>query len=234
MKRGGLILLLMLAGPQAMQFAQATKGFLLSLAQPIKGFPISLAQPIKGFPISLAQPTKGFPISLAQPNNGFPISFAQANKGFLISFAHAAPLWFTFRSPDGSFRIDFPAAPKRSQGLTRTPLGNVDTSIYSCTEKGRTFAVTCSGELPGAATKFSSSEMIENAKNKLVTEAGAREVSWNGLELSYRYAKCQGLAKIFLVENRLFVLDAKSAPGQAGADWARPFFSSFSLLPEKN
>lgn len=161
----------------------------------------------------------------------------------LSCLAQPAPPWKTFRPSDGAFQVALPASPKCSQGLTRTPLGQVTTSIYSCTDKRGTYTVISSEELPGAAIKFSSNQMLEEARQKLLTQAGAEEVSWNGQELSYRAAPnrqkksppFQGQARIFLAGNRLFVLDARGNPGQTTqADWAKAFFSSFSPLPEKN
>lgn len=151
----------------------------------------------------------------------------------LSTLAWAAPTWKDFRSSEGTFRGVFPAAPKASQSQTNTPLGQVATRVYSSSNSKGNYAIACT-ELPGAAVKFAADKVISDAKAAVLKDANATEINWSdvngGHELSYRSAQGLGWCQIFLVGNRLYVLDARMRPGTSRTDWVLPFFARFSPL----
>jgi hypothetical protein len=149
----------------------------------------------------------------------------------LTLVAGAAPAWKEFRSTEGAFRGVFPGAPRVSHSQTSTPLGAVDTKVYASTSPKGSYAVAVT-ELPGAAVKFASDKVINDARAEILKDARAVELSWTevngGRELAYQSAQWRGWCQFFLVGNRLYVLDARMKPGLSRTAWVLPFFARFS------
>ena len=146
----------------------------------------------------------------------------------------AQPAWKAFRSPGSGFSGVFPFAPKASQRQTETPLGAVTTRIYSSSAGAASYAVAVT-DLPGAAVKFASDRVIADAKEGVLKDAQARQIGWTeiaqGHELTYRSAQNQGWCRILLIDQRLYVVDARVSKGAAKKQWVDPFLSRF--VPRK-
>ena len=144
----------------------------------------------------------------------------------LSGWALAAPGWKPFSSARAHFSGVFPAVPKATQSQTDSPIGAVTTLIFS--SGGYSVAYT---ELPGAAVRFAADKVVSDARDAILQDAGAQQQSWipvnGGNELAYRSAKNQGWSQIFLVGNRLYVLDARV---KLGMDQGRvmPFCAKFA------
>ena len=138
----------------------------------------------------------------------------------------AAPGWKPFTSAQAHFSGVFPGAPRATQSQTDSPIGAVTTLIFS--SGGYSVAYT---ELPGAAVRFAADKVVNDARAGILQDAGAQQQSWTpingGHELAYRSVKNQGWSQIYLVGNRLYVLDARV---KLGTDKGRvmPFFAKFA------
>ncbi len=143
----------------------------------------------------------------------------------------AAPAWKPYTSQQAHFSGVFPGPPKATSSQTDSPIGSVVTQIYTSTTAVGSFSVAYT-ELPGAAVRFASDKVLNDTREGILQDAGARQQSWaplnGGYELAYRSPKKQGWSQIFLVGNRLYVLDARVNPGTDRRQWVNPFFGKFS------
>lgn len=150
---------------------------------------------------------------------------------WLGASALAAPSWKPFASAQAHFSGVFPGAPKATSSQTESPIGAVTTQIFTSTVAVGTYSVACT-DLPGAAVRFASQKVLEDTRDAILQDAGAQQQSWvsqnGGYELAYRSPKKQGWSQIFLVGNRLYVLDARVNPGTDKRQWVTPFFGKFS------
>jgi hypothetical protein len=152
----------------------------------------------------------------------------------VISFlgvAAAAPAWRPFSSSQAHFSGVFPSTPQATQSQTDSPIGAVVTQVFTSTVPVGSYSVA-STELPGAAVQFAPDEVIEDARNGILRDAGAQQQGWTqvngGHELVYRADKKQGWSQIFLVSNRLYVLDVRLKLGMDKSRWVTPFFARFA------
>lgn len=148
--------------------------------------------------------------------------------------AVAAPPWKPFRSFEGGFSIVFPGNPKASQSQTNTPLGAVTTKVFSASSGPAAYAVAFT-ELPGAAVKFAAAQVVSDAREGVLKDAGAEQTAWTelpkgGHELAYQSARYQGWCQFFLIGNRLYVVDARLKKGASRIQYADPFLCKFSVL----
>lgn len=148
----------------------------------------------------------------------------------LGAWALAAPAWKTYNNPQARFSTVFPSVPKPSTSQTDSPIGAVTTQIFTSSVPLGSFSVACT-ELPGAAVRFASEKVVTDARDGILQDAGAQQVSWSplngGYELVYRAPKRQGWSQIFLVSNRLYVLDARVKLGTDKAQVVQ-FFAKFT------
>ena len=148
-----------------------------------------------------------------------------------VAIGAAAPLWRPFSSSPAHFSTVFPGPPKASSSQTESPIGSVTTQIYTSTVAWGSYSVAYT-ELPGAAVRFASEKVVQDARQGILDDAGARQQSWlpiaGGNELSYRAPKKQGWSQILLVGNRLYVLDVRVKPGTDKGQWVDPFFAKFA------
>lgn len=148
----------------------------------------------------------------------------------LAGAAGGAPVWKAFKSGPAHFSTVFPSTPKASSSQTDSPIGAVTTQIYTSTVAWGSYSVAYT-ELPGAAVRFASDKVINEAREGILQDAGAQQQDWvpitGGNELTYRAAKKQGWSQIFLVGNRLYVLDARVKVGTDKGQWVMPFFAKF-------
>ena len=149
----------------------------------------------------------------------------------LGALAVAAPAWRPFQSTPAHFSTVFPGAPKASSSQTDSPIGAVTTLIYTSTVSWGSYSVAYT-ELPGAAVRFASDKVVNDAREGILQDAGAQQQSWvpipGGNELSYRTPQKQGWSQIVLVGNRLYVLDARVKVGTDKGQWVGPFFAKFA------
>lgn len=149
----------------------------------------------------------------------------------LVSLAWGAPVWKSFHCPQGGFVGVLPAAPKPSQSETDTPLGKVTTQIFTSSNQAGTYSIAFT-DLPGAAVKFASDKVINDARAGLLKDANARETNWanladGGHELIYQSARADGWCHFHLIGSRLYVLDARMKSRTDRALWVNPFFAKF-------
>jgi len=149
----------------------------------------------------------------------------------VVAAALAAPAWKPFRSAQAHFSGVFPSAPKASQSQTDSPIGAVTTQIFTSQAPVGSYSVAYT-ELPGAAVRFASDKVVSDAREGILQDAGAQQQSWTpingGYELGYASPKKQGWSQIFLVGNRLYILDARVKPGTDKGRWVLPFFAKFA------
>lgn len=169
----------------------------------------------------------------------------------LLAFAIlAAPLpglaadWVPFQSQDGKFAVQMPTQPSEDTETTSSLVGNVVDSTFSSTSGDESFSVTYT-DLPALAVAFGGSGTIySNAAGSLLKDVLGKQSSFNdatvagqsGKELDYTAPARSGeppmvgKARMFLVGNRLYVVNATVPASGSEADMDR-FFSSFRLLP---
>ena len=149
----------------------------------------------------------------------------------LSALAAAAPVWKAFKSGPAHFVTVFPSIPQARSSQTDSPIGAVTTEIYTSTVAWGSYSVAYT-ELPGAAVRFAPDKVIQDAREGILQDAGAQQQSWvpinGGNELTYRAGPKQGWSQIFLVGNRLYVLDARVKVGTDRGRWVLPFFAKFA------
>lgn len=149
----------------------------------------------------------------------------------LSLLALAAPTWKPYTNPERSFSVNLPGKPQINRTQVSSPLGRVETLVYSSSHSRGSCSVACT-QLPAAAVQFASSKVLSDAKEGLLRDAGAQEVSWidlpnGGKELAYQNRTQQGWCQFYLVGNRLYLLDARMKPKTDRNQWVVPFFASF-------
>lgn len=162
------------------------------------------------------------------------VSYLPKAVGLLLLLplvARAAPSWKPYTNPEQTFSVNFPGKPRVTRTQTSSPLGRVETVVYSSAHARGNCSVACT-QLPAAAVQFASGQVMSDAKAGLLQDAGARELSWvdlanGGKELAYQNPTQQGWCQFYLVGNRLYVLDARMKPKTDRNQWVVPFFASF-------
>lgn len=154
---------------------------------------------------------------------------------FFLSCTEAYGEWQIYKSADGAFQIQFPAAPvQKKEFTTDTPAGKVTSqTVYLESFTGKTlYTVTASvypnnlGEnskavLDGVSQGLRISDRVIDEQDVFLQDHPGRRIrykqhpDWSGVEM-----------KVFLVENCLYVLTADS--GNKDED-INNFFDSFQI-----
>lgn len=153
-----------------------------------------------------------------------------------------ASSWEVFQSKPGRFSVAMPHAPERLERRTKSFIGNIVTYVFLARAGNEEFSVAYS-DLPGFAVAFAGSSTIyDHAKGALLMETLGKEqrfvdATLNGIRgkhLVYdapdpkTQLDMRGEAYFFLVDKRLYVLDANLPVGDLGTDAPR-FLSSFRI-----
>jgi len=156
---------------------------------------------------------------------------------FFLSCAEAHGEWQIYKSADGAFQIQFPAAPvQKKEFTTDTPAGKVTSQTVYVSESltGKTlYTVTASvypnnleenskAVLDGVSQGLKISDRVIDERDVSLQGHPGRRIrykqhpDWSGVEM-----------RVFLVENCLYVLTADSGNKEEDVNI---FFDSFQIL----
>jgi len=153
----------------------------------------------------------------------------------LSSWAAGGAAWLRFRSPDGRFAVDLPAAPTQQLSEQQTLVGRVRTRVFVAA-RGDTELRVEVHEVPGAARwLLTDGALLARAERDLLEDEGALDVRASDVqqlgrparEVTYRDAAGRlGRARLVLLEGRLYVL-ATLRPLGAESSAVERFLDSF-------
>ena len=169
---------------------------------------------------------------------------------FSVLWCSAAPKWTFFRSPGGNFRIELPGAPQQSERMVNTPSGSLKMNIYSfdgtlIKGENRLYLVTysdypekiiSSSKRKGVIDTFLKNAIdgaVNNIHGKLVSSVPAKINQYPGMAVRASFSGDKGFMdiRLYLVKNRLYMLEVGSQKGQSNEQSGKRFFRSFSLIP---
>ena len=151
-------------------------------------------------------------------------------------------VWKPFRSADGRFVVDMPGAPKLETTHTKSFIGTITNHVFVGIDDHDRYSVDYS-DLPGLAVDFARDETIfSHSKGALLKKTLGKQKSFEkttlnglkGVRLVYdtppveNHPRMQGEAYMFLIDKRLYVVDA-TVSVKHSQDKARAFFKSLRI-----
>jgi hypothetical protein len=147
--------------------------------------------------------------------------------------------WRDFTSPDGSFTIALPGDPIEKKETTKTAAGNMDMHLFTLDLRNISYAVIYTDfppaflQMPNAAEK-----LLEGGRNGAVAQVKGRLVSDQpisigrhpGRELQIECSQGTILARIYIIDGRLYQMIVLTPTGKAISHDARKFLESFRVV----
>ena len=149
------------------------------------------------------------------------------------------PTWHEFKSENGHFSIQFPATPTIQTTRQDSVIGHVTNHIFVAKTNNSSFGVDYS-DLPGFALSFISNDtiyshatgaLLKKILGKLVSSKDIQYHGHSGKHLIYDIPPIPGVpvmygeAYLFLIDRRLFVIDA-TAPADTSRLQVQYFLNS--------
>src|SRR3990172_8679588 len=146
--------------------------------------------------------------------------------------ASAQEKWISFVSKQARFSIDMPTQPEATTTTTSSFSGNVTNEIFTSWEGDEKFTVDHS-QIPRFALEFAGADTIyAHASAALLKQTWSKQLSLSDVSMNGRKGKqlvydtpavpgkpeVHGIANLFLVGDRLYVIDAIVPAGEAEAD----------------
>jgi hypothetical protein len=165
-------------------------------------------------------------------------------SALVLTFLAAAPAsaqakWVSFTSKQARFSVEMPTQPKASTTTTSSSIGTVTNEIFTSWEGDEKFTVDHS-QIPRFALDFAGADTIyDHASAALLKQTWSKQTSFADVTVNGRQGKqlvydtppvpgkpeIKGLANLFLVGDRLYVIDAAVPAGESEAD-AQRFLAS--------
>ena len=172
---------------------------------------------------------------------------AQVIAALALAFLVATPAaaqarWISFTSKQARFSIDVPTQPKATTTMTSSFIGTVTDEIFTSTKGDEKFTVDHS-QIPRFALDFAGADTIyDHASAALLKQTWSKQISFTDVTVNGRQGKqlvydtppvpgkpkIKGLANLFLVGDRLYVIDAAVPAGVSEAD-AQRFLASMRI-----
>jgi len=143
--------------------------------------------------------------------------------------------WVTFASKEARFSIEMPTQPKPSTMTTESFIGKVTNEIFTSWEGNEKFTVDHS-KIPDFALRFAGADTIYgHASAALLKQTWSKQVALSDVSVNGRQGKqlvydtppvpgkpeMHGIANLFLVGDRLYVIDATVPVGDSEVDAER-------------
>ena len=153
--------------------------------------------------------------------------------------AAAQEKWVAYSSQEARFSVEMPTQPKLSTTSMSSFIGNVTNEIFTSWEGHEKFTVDHS-EIPNFALHFAGPDTIyDHARAALLKQTWSKQISFGDVTVNGRAGKqlvydtppvpdkpeTTGMANLFLVGNRLYVVDATVPVGDSEAN-AKRFLAS--------
>jgi len=153
--------------------------------------------------------------------------------------ASAQDKWVPFTSKQARFSVEMPTQPKATTTTTSSFIGNVTNEIFTSWEGDEKFTVDHS-QIPRFALDFAGADTVyDHASAALLKQTWSKQTSFTDVTVNGRPGKqlvydtppvpgkpeLTGLANLFLVGDRLYVIDAAVPAGESEAD-AQRFLAS--------
>jgi inorganic triphosphatase YgiF len=165
--------------------------------------------------------------------------FALALACLAAAPASAQAKWVSFRSKQARFSVEMPTQPKATTTKTTSFIGTITDEIFTSGQGDERFTVDHS-QIPRFALDFAGADTIyDHASAALLKQTWSKQLSFADVTVNGRQGKqlvydtppvpgkpkIKGLANLFLVGDRLYVVDAAVPAGESEAD-ARRFLAS--------
>jgi hypothetical protein len=151
------------------------------------------------------------------------------------AFADAG--WKTYTFADSGFSASFPAKPNEgSQSQDNERFGRMESKVYLAEHGGAAFAVSVTSfakkvtDKPDALLDGIRDDFVAGTKGKLLREAPATVRGFPGRALELEAPGQSIVARIYLVDTRLYLLVTVHPRENAGAPNAKRFLDGFTLL----
>ncbi len=159
--------------------------------------------------------------------------------------------WTVVNSKEGKFKIQFPSKPKESAKLVKSPTGDVTMNVFMLdagagSDKENKLYMTIYSDYPnqvinsgmrkGKVDTFLTNAIlgsIENMKGKIISQDAITYKKYPGKHTVISFSGGRGIMdmKMFLIKNRIYVLEVGYENGFRNVPSMSKFFSSFEILP---
>ena len=153
--------------------------------------------------------------------------------------ASAQAGWVPFTSKEARFSVEMPTQPKATTMTTSSFIGTVTNEIFTSWEGDEKYTVDHS-QIPRFALDFAGADTVyAHASAALLKQTWSKQTSFTDVTVNGRQGKqllydtppvpgkpeIKGIANLFLVGDRLYVIDAAVPAGESEAD-AQRFLAS--------
>jgi len=147
--------------------------------------------------------------------------------------------WRELRSQAGHFHVLMPGKPQLEHSALNTEVGQVDMYYWGIQQDPYSFAIMYADYPPSALKDRDPQQMLTNARDGAIANVGGALVSDQNIQLSdhpgrevhisIQNEKMMGIARFFLVRNRLFILICVTDREHILAPAIDKFMNSFTL-----
>lgn len=149
--------------------------------------------------------------------------------------------WATFESEEGRFSILFPGEPKEQTESVSTAIGTIETEFFMVEQKDMAYSLNYA-DYPADIVAASDAGMmlngarmgaVSNVNGELLDEKEITLDGYPGREIRIEIDEDDIIvrARFYLVENRLYVVQALSKKSKASSEEIDEFLDSFELRP---
>lgn len=149
--------------------------------------------------------------------------------------------WLNFESESGRFSVLFPGAPDEQVESVQTAIGVIETQFFMVTQRDLAYSVNLADYPPEMIAAGDTQQMLDGARDGAVSNVNGelleeKELTlggYPGRELKVRVEE-EGIvvrARIYLVNERLYVIQAMSKERLASSEDIDKFLDSFELKP---
>ena len=149
--------------------------------------------------------------------------------------------WETFESDTGRFSILFPGAPEKETESVPTTIGTIKTEFFMVEQKDMAYSVNYADYPAEVVAASDTRAMLDGARMGAMANVNGellseKEISLGGhpgreIEIEIADEDIIIRARFYLVENRLYVIQALSKESKASSPDIDEFLDSFELKP---
>ncbi len=147
--------------------------------------------------------------------------------------------WQSFESEDGRFSVSFPGTPEEQVESVTTAIGTIETQFFVVTQKDMAYSVNLADYPPEVIAAEDIQQMLDGARDGAVSNVNGelleeKELVLNGhpgreFKVKVEDEDIVVRARIYLVNERLYVVQALSTERLASSEDIEKFLDSFQL-----
>jgi len=149
--------------------------------------------------------------------------------------------WLNFESESGRFSVLFPDEPDEQVESVQTAIGVIESQFFMVTQKDMAYSVNLADYPPEMIAAGDTQQMLDGARDGAVSNVNGELLEEKELTLSGHPGRefkvkveDEGIivrARIYLVNERLYVIQALSKERLASSEDIDKFLNSFELKP---